>query len=236
MTGKNSKPDLKNRGVTSREAARIYRDQQLGKANARKFAQEQPDDYGHDPRYAVPVSRQGKDKGAIHRETDILLADDPHAPERSVPVRVVRSGLRRLLGEGAISPQMFFVGEEFQSHFSAAGYDQISTVKLDGLPGGGGDVEARMTATMRSRNFVNRMLNACGYPDTSCGRAAWWIIGMGMGFAEFARDGALHGHGGGDDSRYWKAMVVTALELMVIEAQKNAKKQKQGQTAVSGDF
>lgn len=258
MTGgskKRKRAGLAERGVTHREAARSYseaaelaglgkkmpesvaeRELILFRQNARRHNPETVDDLGFDPRYAVSVSRQGKDAGAIVRPTDLVLADDPHNPQRAVTVRAVRSGLRRMLGEGAISMRMFAVGEEFQDHFARAGYDRISTVRLDGLRGCGADVEGQMTATMRSRNFVNTMLKCCGYPDTSAGKAAWWIIGMGMGTAEMSRLKDEHIYGGADDSRYWKAMVVAALEMMVIEAQKNMRARSAAKAAQNCDY
>jgi hypothetical protein len=177
-----------------------------------------PDDLTHDPRYAVPVSRQGIDHGAVLRDTELVEVEDPHRESGVIVAQRVRSGLSRMLKRGDISPGMAEVGARFQKHFDVCGYCHVTTVNLSGAGGGGsGGVEEALTRSVTSRKIVHHLLLATGWPDALPGKAAWWVIGHGMGLDEIAQRRDLHSFRGETDSRYWKGAVVTALQLMERE-------------------
>lgn len=176
-----------------------------------------PADQAHDPRYAVPVSRQGLDHGAVQRDTEMVEVEDPHRENGVIVAQRVRSGLGRMLRRGDISTGMAEIGARFQRHFDVCGYCHVTTVNLGGVSGGGGGVEDALTRSMASRDIVNRLLFATGWPETLPGKAAWWVIGHGMGLEEIAQRRDLHSFAGETDSRYWKGAVVTALQMMERE-------------------
>lgn len=206
--GGSKKPPLTERGVTPKEAAAAY-------DRAAKFNQPQPDDLVHDPRYGMKVSRFGQDRGAIVRDCDEGEIVDPANHEERIAVRRVRSGLVRLYREGAISEEMLRAGKFFQDRFEAAGYVHYSTIDFNRVGGGnGGRVEERLCAATQDRKIVDKLLKAVGFPYSQMGKASWWIIGHGMGLEEIAVRYDLHDFTGAKDRRYWKAMVVAALEVM----------------------
>ena len=175
-----------------------------------------PDDQVRDPRYAVPVSRFGKDRGAKVQDTYMSDIRSPDNENARIQVFRVRSGLGRMLKEGSISKKMFKVGAHFQRHFEIAGYCAYTTVLLDQAFGNGGGIEHHLDKTMQSRLIVNNSLKLLQWPYTQTSKAAWWIIGHGMGLEEITARKDLHDLKGASDRRYWKAMVVAALQVMEV--------------------
>ncbi len=183
----------------------------------RKHEVEAVDDYVHDPRYAVPVSRFGRDKGALSRGGDMVEIADPADPGERIEVRKFRGGLAGLHASGTIDDDMLAVGADFQAHFEVSGYCHVTTVNLAGEGiGGGGGLEGHMTRTQHSRNKVRKYLDVLGWPNTQHAKAAWWIIGHGVHLEELARLKDLHDLKGGADKAYWRAMTVAALQVMAI--------------------
>lgn len=203
------------RHVTPLEAATAY-EKTLARENKRKFSQEQPDDVMPDPRLAVPVSRQGKDKGAIAREVDIVLIADPLQPGREIEMPKVRDGLSRMFKEGSISEPMFRVGAVFQYHYGRCGYEHYASAPIYGLSGGrGGEgIEGKMDGVRKSQKIVDKLLNCVGGRGTQMGKAVCTIVGDGVGLKNIARMEEMHGFSGGNDFRYWRGILVAALEIM----------------------
>lgn len=149
------------------------------------------------------------------RETEITMVADPYDPGLQIEAERVRDGLSRLQSDGAISDEMYLAGRYFQQRFDEAGYLHYS--KIDLMTEGSGrvfTVEDHLHRTSRARKAVDKLLRDVGYPDTQMGKAAWWIIGHGMGLERMADTKEFHGFKGASDGRYWKAMVVAALQIM----------------------
>lgn len=202
------KPSLKDRSVTAREAALAYE-------NTKKFSLSQPDDVMPDPHYRVPVSRQGKDRGAILRDSEVVDVPDPTDGGAQLSISRVRGGLERMLSDGSISEGMYRAGKFFQSRFDECGYVHYSSVDLDRAGSGGSSgIEDHLHRTHRARKSVDKILRGVGYPDSQMGKAAFWIIGHGMGLDKMAQSKELHDFKGATDTRYWKAIVVATLQVM----------------------
>lgn len=196
-----------SRHTTAREAALAYE-------NTKKLAQPQPDDLVYDPRHGMKVSRFGTDKGAIARDSEVVEIFDPITGQEIKAQRVC-SVLARLLKQGAITTEMARVGEYFQNNFIKLGYEHHTSVKLDGGGAGGGDgIEGHLTRTLDNKKSVDNLLRAVGYPKSQMGKAAYWILGMGLGLEDMVERVDLHGLEGCGDRRYWKAMLISALQVM----------------------
>lgn len=209
------KPSLKDRSVTAREAALAYE-------NTKKFSLSQPDDVMPDPHYRVPVSRQGKDRGAILRESEVVKVDDPKTPGHEIQAQRLCGGITRLYKQGAISEEMVRAGLLFQHHFERIGYNHYASVRLDTVGRGSGGIEAHYDRTLDSRLFVDAILRELNYPDTQLGKAAFWVLGHGVGLEEMTNRVELHSFKGQNDSRYWRAVVVSTLELIAAAIKKGA--------------
>ncbi|MGB4107753.1 MAG: hypothetical protein WBK55_08165 [Alphaproteobacteria bacterium] len=188
-----------------------------------------PDDLVKDPRYGVPVSRFGQYGPRRHSDDVIRTTVLDHDGE-PLPVMRFRGGLARMRSEGTINDDMLIAGAEFQRHFEICGYGHYTTVNLEGTGRGSGGLDEHMERTAESRHFVNDCLKVVGWPDTHMGKAAWWIVGVGLGLEEIASRSDLHELQSAGDKKYWRGMIVAALEVLSLHlTQKNKGRGKTGQ-------
>ena len=206
----------------------VTREETLREANVAKFSAHQPDDLIYDPKYDMAVSRQGKDRGAIVREGDTDVIFDPDGNGK-VEVARVYSVLLRMLRDGMITEDMARAGAYFMAHFSIAGYQHYVSIDL-ASPGKGstGGIEEHMTRTLHSRDIVRDFIEYVGYPYTAMSKALFWMLGHGVGLEKMAKNKDLHGMNGASDARYWRAVLVSALEMISL-------KFKEGDRSCKGD-
>ncbi len=201
------------------------RQQEEKKNRSQRFNVQEPDDVIFDPRYKVPVSRQGKARNVPRHGDDetFKTIDDPGDEGRKVEVQYYRGGLARLAQQGTISDEMLEAGSHFQHHFEIAGYCNFTTIDLSG--GGKGSNPAAWAAmqhienTANSRAIIGDFLRVLGYPRTQVSKAAWWIVGHGVNLEDMAQKKELHELSGCGDRRYWTAMTVAALQIMSMHFQ-----------------
>ncbi len=192
-----------------------------------------PGDQVHDPRYAVPVSREGLDRGSIERE----LYQDPVTDVRGDKVEAnrIQTGLVAMWKNGTISDEMFVTGVQFQTHFHIANLTSVATTNFTGVSGGYGGHEGHIDRKMRSENIVREFIEHLGGEKTAQGLAAWWVIGHGYSFGAMAGNKDFHLYKSAANKTWWSAMTVSALEQMVLmihakKSTKNNRSQMRGWT------
>lgn len=195
-----------------------------------KFRQEQPDDYCHDPRYSVKVSRQGQDRGAIKRDAYMKSIVCPVTGD-VIEVLRTRTGVQRMFSDGLIGYDQMVAGLYFQRKFEAAGYVRYSSVDLssEGIRGSAG-IEGMLDRTAEDKKIVDKFLKAVGYPNTHMSKAVFWILGHGVSMNKFSSDKGLHEMEEGSDKRYWRGVLVCALEIMAVDFKKSKKKSNDHQS------
>lgn len=217
---KSRKLKVEQRNSRARE---IREKQEAAKRESQaRFNVPDADDLVQDPRYAVKVSRQGKGRNVARLGDDETFKTivDPADPAKQVEVQYYRGGLARLHQGGVIDDNMLEAGQFFQAHFEVAGYCNYTTVDLSGSSRGGSPASwaamLHIESTTNSRAIVGDFLRILGYPNTQMSKAAWWVIGYGMNLEEMANNVEMHELSGCKDLRYWRAMVVAALQMMSI--------------------
>jgi hypothetical protein len=172
-----------------------------------------PDDYLYDPRYAVPVSRHGKNGPAVAR-SDVRKVSILGPDGQEASVYRVSGPLIRMYRNRSINEDMLYAGAHFQSRFAVAGFDQVRTTNLSGA-GGGGDYNIP-DRVLQARKDVRSYMNALLEPSP-LSVAAWWIAGLGCRFEDVAtanKERNLSGLSGGDSAKYWRGQLVAALVVM----------------------
>jgi len=86
---------------------------------------------------------------------------------------------------GQISPSQRTAGEQFAQWFRLAQLDPLRAADMgqripSGMPASGVAIE-------HARRRVNAALDACGGIGSPCGCACWYILGLELSIAEFAR-------------------------------------------------
>ena len=86
---------------------------------------------------------------------------------------------------GQISPSQRAAGEQFAQWFRLAQLDPLRAADMgQRIPSG---MPATGVAIEHARRRVNAALDACGGIGSPCGCAAWYILGLELSVAEFAR-------------------------------------------------
>lgn len=170
------------------------------------------DDLVPDPRYAVPVSRQGMDQPARYRETDLVTI--PVGVKEEIEARRVRTGLARMHRDGTIKDRHLQAAEHFLQHFTVIGYDMIGTVDLNGASGGGAGIEARLDRTADSRKIVQGYFHALGGEYTAGGQVIGWIVGLGTSMNDFIEKGPATLQHDNRPRHFWMGVLVNALDVM----------------------
>ena len=86
---------------------------------------------------------------------------------------------------GQIGPEQRLAGEQFAEWFRLAALDPLRAADMgqripSGMPASGVAIE-------HARRRVNAALDACGGMGSPCGCACWYILGLELSVAEFAR-------------------------------------------------
>lgn len=164
----------------------------------------QPDDLVKDPRYAVPVSRFGQDRGAIDRpvkQAEIGTGRD------KVVANVVKDGLDRMKDEGGLSQMGYDALRMFQKEFDRCGYAHYVTVNMSG--GGRGDVSVEdiFARAQASRDYVHHVFKLLGGQDTLMAKMAFWYLGIGQSFRDIAEKNGKTNH-------FWSGVFHSMVNLM----------------------
>lgn len=182
---------------------RVYQDKA-----ARTLARHQGlevDDVTRDPRYGVPVSRQGRDLGAVKRAT---YRDDEKLGDTWVEVNRLKDGLYLLREQGSITQDAYDSGRLFQVEFIRGHYEPFCTTNLSGgARGGGVGIEGLYLRSLKARDYVHHVLKMMGGDGSIMAVAVCHYIGMSQSLKEIK---ALKGY----DVSFWRGAVHGALQIM----------------------
>lgn len=205
---------LKNKETSPDRAARRSSRARIKAIVERDFSVPQADDWVHDPRYAVPVSRFGLCQGARRRDTEqVRMIDDDG---EAMLVRRVRSGLGRLYADGVISEPMMEAAYDFKRAFDVCGYNRVKTMDWLGVRGGGGGgVEDRLVREHEAGRTVDAYMTLLGGTASAPGRALWHIVGHEMSLRCIAARADLHDElSPRRGNQYWLGVLVAALAII----------------------
>lgn len=194
-----------------------------------KFSVPQPDDVMPDPGFAVPVSRQGVDRGPIRRDSETVRLPAPDGEVRDM-LRV-RSGLARMLREGTITTGMFEAGCDFKMAFDRCGFGRVKTADYSGAGRGGRGPEDRMASLQGARDCVHRYMTLLGGTSSVAGKALWWIVGHELAIKDLAAASEIHGlRGSGREKPFWRCALVCALQIIEADYVRRASPKRRART------
>lgn len=203
-------------------------DRYSGKYTSPRFDVPQPDDVLYDPAFPVPVSRQGKDRGAVRRDCETVRMAAPDGGMRDM-LRV-RSGLARMLREGTITSGMFEAGCDFKLAFDRCGFGRVKTADYSGAGRGGQGPEDRMASMQGARDAVHRYMTLLGGTASVAGKALWWIVGHEMPISELPAYRPAHGLAGAGKKDYWRGVLVVALQIIEADYVARASPKRRART------
>lgn len=162
------------------------------------------DDFGHDPRYAAPVSRFGQAKPARKRDT---VQRRVRLDGEEIAVNEIRDGLYRMHQRREIDDDAYNAARTFQLEFMRCQYGRPSTPNLNGTSGGCVSIEDIYTRSLSSRDYVHNTLRLLGGPDTSLAKAVVFFVGFDHDFIAIANQF-------GKSRNFWSPVLISALEVM----------------------
>jgi len=135
-----------------------------------------------DPKSGVLISAGGRDKGPnvgkrLVHDTEIMEVSYEQEKRPQAVSRIVDT-LSSLHRAKTILDAPYVAGKRFQEAFDRAALEKCAGMRFDGLPGGNSSDPSRPQAVIDARREVFDAMDALGGYKSSCGIAAFWIIGM----------------------------------------------------------
>lgn len=164
-----------------------------------------------DPRSQVEISAHGADGPTPERQRQgpFERTAEYEGGQARRALRAVDT-LRALLLDGKITLPQYSAGTRFRDAFTLAHLDPLQAADLGRSGGRGRGFESdRITD---ARETVHRMLGQLGGAGTPIGQAAWWVVGAGHSYSDFARR-QRWGRAGNMDRRTAVALTIGALAV-----------------------
>lgn len=146
-----------------------------------------------DPDSHVEISAHSSDGATeFRRQHDQFIRTAEYEGKQARKVDRAVDTLGALLISGKITQAQHTAGVSFREAFTRAHLDPLRAADLNRLGGGWHEESAKAAA---AREHVRKMLAQLGGMSTPIGLAAWYVIGAGYTYTEFARRQRWGKHG-----------------------------------------